>query len=270
MPLREYAEQLERLYRKYNRREYVHPDPLEFLYRYDDPADREAAALIAALFAYGNVKQILKSVSIVLERLGPRVVRSLLGLRREGAARMFDGFRHRFQGEQELVGLLMGIQRTLKRHGTLGACFASILDGRDETILPALCGFVRELDAANGSCGHLIPDPTKGSACKRLHLYLRWMVRKDEVDVGGWDFVSPAKLIVPVDTHMHRIARMLGATARKSADLRTAVEITTAFRTIRADDPVRYDFALTRLGIRDEMDPSDFFIECGKVRAQHS
>ena len=104
----------------------------------------------------------------------------------------------------------------------------------------------------------LLPSPSAGSACKRLNLFLRWMVRQDNVDPGGWDSVSPAKLIIPLDTHMHRIGRRLGLTPRRQADLRTAIEITEGFRGICPSDPVRYDFALTRLGIRRDEGVEDF------------
>jgi len=118
-------------------------------------------------------------------------------------------------------------------------------------LLPALGRFVDELcSAAGGLDDHLLPRPERGSACKRLNLWLRWMVRRDAVDPGGWTGVSPAQLVVPLDVHMHRICRALGLTRREAADLRTAVEITDAFRSFAPDDPVRYDFALTRLGIR--------------------
>lgn len=110
---------------------------------------------------------------------------------------------------------------------------------------------------------YLLPDPAQGSACKRLHLYLRWMVRNDAVDPGCWRHVAPNVLVVPLDTHMHRIARALGLTRRKQADARAAAEITAAFRTIAPTDPVRYDFALTRLGIRRDTALSDFLCAFG-------
>jgi uncharacterized protein (TIGR02757 family) len=98
----------------------------------------------------------------------------------------------------------------------------------------------------------------RGSACKRLHLFLRWMARKDEVDPGVWSGLDPARLMIPLDTHMFRIARTLELTRRKQADMRAALEITEAFRTICPEDPARYDFSLTRLGIREGVDIGDF------------
>ncbi|MCK4410112.1 MAG: DUF2400 family protein, partial [Candidatus Eisenbacteria sp.] len=128
----------------------------------------------------------------------------------------------------------------------------------DETVLPALTSFVGGIADAScvaagveGACP--LPDPARGSACKRLHLFLRWMVRSDDVDPGGWDAVPASKLIVPLDTHMHRFSLLLGLTDRKQANGRTALEITRAFRSFSPDDPVKYDFSLTRLGIRDDL-----------------
>jgi uncharacterized protein (TIGR02757 family) len=105
---------------------------------------------------------------------------------------------------------------------------------------------------ARGARNYLLPDPAAGSACKRLHLYLRWMVRRDAVDPGGWSRVRARQLVAPVDVHMHRLGRALGFTKRRQADARTALEITAALRRFAPHDPVRYDFALTRLGIRDD------------------
>ncbi len=96
---------------------------------------------------------------------------------------------------------------------------------------------------------HLAPNPRAGSACKRWNLYLRWMVRSDRVDPGGWSRVSPALLVVPLDTHMHRVCREIGLTSRSAANLATALEITAGFRELCPSDPARYDFALTRVSM---------------------
>jgi uncharacterized protein (TIGR02757 family) len=255
-------ETLEELYARYNRREFVHPDPLEFLYNYDDLDDREIAALVASSLAYGRVAQILNSVSLVLRQMpSPWMFlkrASLLSLRHT-----FRDFKHRFTTGGELSLMLFGVKHTLERYGSLQACFTAGLKDDDDSVLPALSAFVQELNAfRDGLCTFLLPSPAGGSACKRLHLFLRWMVRRDDVDPGGWDSVPASKLIVPMDTHMHRICLRLGLTKRKQADMRAAVEITTAFRAIAPRDPVRYDFALTRLGIRDDLDMEGFVKKC--------
>lgn len=269
MPLTRYTQLLEALYVEYTHRRYVSGDPLEILYRYEDPRDREVAGLVAAVLAYGRAGQIVKSATEALERLGGSPARSVRDARPGRLERALAGFKHRFHTGEDLTALLLGVRRALLKHGSLEKCFQGGSGPRDETVLPALCGFVRELNAgADGKRRRLLPDPAAGSACKRLHLYLRWMVRKDDVDPGGWDSVPPAGLVVPLDTHMHRIGRTLGAIGRKSADGRAAQEMTRAFRRIRPDDPVRYDFALTRLGIRRDADMDAFFAECGKVSVQ--
>jgi len=254
------------LHDRLNRRRYVHPDPLEFLYCCEDPADREIVALIASSLAYGRVRQILKSVSDVMGRIGPDPARALADSSPARLRRVMSGFRHRFSTGEHVAALLVGAKRVIRRHGSLGACFAAGASPGDETVLPALRAFVGQVGtAAGGGCGHLLPDPSRKSACKRLNLMLRWLVRRDRVDPGGWEGVSAAGLVVPLDTHMHRIGLGLGATRRKSADIRTALEITAAFRVIVPDDPVRYDFALTRLGIRGEMDLPAFLARAAAV-----
>ena len=245
-------ERLEALYSAYNRRCYVHPDPLEFLYDFHDPLDVEVAGFIASSLAYGNVKQILRSVSLVLAKMGPCPSNFLLESPFNRIAGTFSDFKHRFTTGQELARLLWGLRRVIESHGSLQKCFVSRLRRNDHTVIPALSSFVENIFPEG--CDFLIPAPGKGSACKRLNLFLRWMVRRDDVDPGGWEGVPPSKLVVPLDTHMHRIAMRLGLTKRNQANLRTAIEITEAFRKLSPSDPVRYDFVLTRFGIRKDLD----------------
>ncbi len=245
---------LERLYRKYNRREFVHPDPVAFLYPHEDLRDREIVAFVASSLAYGRVAQIHKSVSRALERMIPSPSVFLQEASKEDIHRTFADFKHRVTTGQKFARMLFGLKQILGRFGSLQACFLAGLDNHD-TVLPALATLTTELTAcANDKLCHLVPCPTNGSACKRLNLFLRWIVRHDMVDPGGWDGVSAAKLIVPVDIHMHRVCLSLGLTNRTQADMRAAVEITEAFREIVPEDPVRYDFVLTRRAIQAEAD----------------
>ena len=244
------AGEMERLYRVLNRREFVREDPVSFLYRHRDLRDREVVGLVASSLAYGRVKQIRASVSAALERLGARPADSLAAASPRALSRTFEGFRHRFTTGDELAGLLLGVRAIQAEYGTLGARLEELLGPDDETVVPALTLLARELRAFIPSReSALLPCPERGSACKRLHLLLRWMVRRDEVDPGGWDAIPRSKLVVPLDTHMHRISLALGFTRRRQADLRTAVEVTHALALFDPDDPVKYDFAITRLGI---------------------
>ncbi len=255
------------LYETYNHREFVHPDPLEFLYDYPDLRDREIVGLVASSLAYGGVRQILKGVKSVLVRMeSPHAF--LRNSSRESLVRLFVNFKYRFTTGEELASMLYGIKRVLEKYGSLQACFVNALNDDDETVIPAMSELVKELSAVfKGKPRSLLPSPTAGSACKRLNLFLRWMVRCDEVDPGGWDNVPASKLIVPLDTHMHRISLQLGLTKRKQANLKAACEITAAFRSIEPEDPVRYDFALTRLGIRDDLDPAEFLKSCNMIQS---
>lgn len=257
---------LDALYDRYNRRECAHPDPVEFLYDYEDPRDREIVGFLGASLAYGRVAMIMRSVASVLARMGDRPAGTspsafLMNASREELSRAFAGFRHRFATGEEVAALLWGLKRLMERHGSLNACFAAHLGASDETVVPALAPFSEELrDAAEGLNGHLLPCPARGSACKRLNLFLRWMVRRDAIDPGGWVGVSPAQLVVPLDTHMHRICGALGLTARSQADLRTALEVTDALRRFAPEDPVRYDFAISHLGIRGRVERARWVI----------
>ena len=153
--------------------------------------------------------------------------------------------------------LLIGAKRVLDRYDSLENCFLAGWRGDFDTVLPALPRFIGEI-SGEGNCGHLLPDPAKGSACKRINLMLRWLVRRDAVDPGGWDDVPAAALVVPLDTHMKKTGIRLGFTTRSGSDIKTALEITEGFRALSPDDPVKYDFALTRLGIRKDGDINDF------------
>lgn len=246
--------ELEKLYKTYNKRKYVHPDPLEFLYNYPDIRDREIAGLIASSLAYGRVAQILKSVERILSKMGLSPYRFVRKTKSADFINIFRGFKHRFTTHCDIADLLSSIHQILQKYGSLNECFIAGTEKYDETVMPALDKFLEELDCTGG---YLIPLPRKGSACKRMHLYLRWMVRKDDVDPGGWNGISPGKLIVPLDTHMANIGKSLGMTKRNSADQKMTLDITNAFRKISPHDPVKYDFALTRFGIHPDMEMDD-------------
>ncbi|NOX32212.1 MAG: TIGR02757 family protein [Deltaproteobacteria bacterium] len=225
------------------------PDPLLFLYDYPEKKNREIAGLIAACFAYGRVDQIMKTVGHILEKLCPSPYEYLLGVAEKEIANDFKGFRYRFASESHLVNFLWGIKNVLNEFESLENCFYSGHSPVNETVLPGLVFFSGKINK-NKKIGHLMADPEKKSACKRSLLFLRWMVRKDLVDPGGWKKISPSQLIVPIDTHMYKTGRMLEFTRRKSPDMKTALEITRGFRKILSCDPVKYDFSLTRFGIR--------------------
>ncbi len=258
-------ERFEVLYLAYNRREYLHPDPLAVVCDYGCKADREIAGLIASSLAYGRVVQILTSLEKVFGVMGGSPNKYLLSRGVEQIETDFAEFRHRWTSGRDLSGLLIGVRQVLIEFGSLEAFFLDGMDDNDPDVVAALGAFVEGLKRRSGAVGNkLLADPEKGSACKRLNLFLRWMVRQDDVDPGGWTGVDPSRLVIPLDTHMHRICRSLGLTERRQADLKCAVEITRAFRTISPSDPVKYDFSLTRFGIRGDLSVEELLERVGE------
>ena len=250
LPLHELRERLENVYIQYNRREFIHPDPLEFLWRYSSTEDREIVGLVASGLAYGRVTQILKSTEKVLDVLGPAPSAFLKEVSIKELSGALAGFKHRFTTAVEVVTLLESASMLQKQWGLLGNMFGAFISEKG-TYYNALERFVEViLELAGMEKCSLLPRPSLGSACKRLHLFMRWMIRKDEVDPGGWEWISPSVLIVPLDVHMFRAACALGFTGRKTASCASALEITESFREINPADPVKYDFAITRMGIQ--------------------
>lgn len=248
--MHQYFDFLEKLYDKYNSRSWAKLDPVHFLYRFQDPADIEVTAVVASCFAYGRVEHILKTVDHILAPMGKSPAKFVIDTPPGKLAKIYPDFKHRFQTTSELAALLSGLRKVIKRHGTLEKAFANNYASSDETIVPALMHWRNEIySSAASECGHLLPDVAKNSACKRLFMMLRWLVRKDKVDVGIWKKIPQEKLVLPLDVHLNRWCAMFGATSSKTPSLKTAVQASEAFKKISPRDPVKYDFALAHEGM---------------------
>jgi len=273
-PLRTF---LEPLFKKYHRPEFLSSDPLEFVHRFSDPWDQEAVALFSAVLAYGNVRQIRRSVDGLLTRIRELghtpagMIRSLSTEKGRGAWKSASAsFVHRFNVGSDFYLFSRLIERSWKKHRSLGAHLESHLIPEAEDFGPALTAlfsdwaiwlkeFKGEGETVEKSFGYLITSPSLGSTCKRWCMLLRWMVRKDEIDLGLWregsllvtKGIRPDQLVMPLDTHTGRISQYIGLTKRKSLNWKAAREITDRLRESDAEDPVKYDFALARLGILD-------------------
>lgn len=233
----------------------IEPDPLQLVLRFKDPLDQEVAGLIAAAFAYGRADIIVANMGVVLSRMKPSPFRYLRTFDAREASQRFAGFAHRFHKTPDLVDFLQILATIIQKHGSIGALFKACYDSEDADISQSLSRFTQTaLATGNGqraTLRYLLTNPEDGSACKRMNLYLRWMVRRTAPDLGLWTFVDPAKLVMPLDTHVHRIATFLGLSDRKSGDWKAARALTDNLARFDAADPVRYDFALCRLGILD-------------------
>lgn len=247
---------LDGMYYVYHRRELIYPDPLYFLYNYDDVRDREIAGLVASSLAYGRVSQIMKTVERVLSCLTEQPHEFLL--RNDKFDVVPADFKHRFTTAYDMNNLLKNVAEVLREYGTLEEFLRECLRISEGDKFGGLDEFSMRLSSGKVGNFPLVTAPKDGSACKRLFLFLKWLVRKDEVDPGGWSVLKPKDLIVPLDTHMHHIAIHLGFTERMNADLRCALEITNRFRDFSPDDPAKYDFVLTRFGIRGLLNAYDF------------
>ncbi|WP_232379319.1 TIGR02757 family protein [Polyangium fumosum] len=230
-------------------------DPVHFVHRYARRDDQEIVAMIASSLAFGNVKALCAKIEDALARLGPRVAE----IADDPAAvrARLAGFRHRVYRDEDLAGLVIGTRAVQRAHGSLGQALTDKL-AASGNLREALGAWVREIRergelgaGAGGRRGaeHILPDPSKGSAVKRILLLVRWMARPaDGVDLGLWD-VPTSRLIIPVDTHIHKLSRNLGLTERTSADFRAAEEITAALARLDPEDPVKYDFSLCHMGM---------------------
>jgi len=247
-------------------------DPVGVIHRYARPLDQELVALMASAVAFGNVKALRAKLEDALRRLGPDVA-AVADDEKEVMARL-SGWKHRVYRAEDLGRLLVGARRVQRASGSLGARFARDLAqaGDLRGALTAFTSAVREAggfgrdgtnrdpsarpasrgdrpQARSRGAAHILADPSGASACKRLLLFLRWMVRgADGIDLGLWD-VPASVLLVPVDTHIHKLSRNLGFTRRKNLSWKTAEEITDALRAFDRADPTKYDFALCHLGM---------------------
>jgi uncharacterized protein (TIGR02757 family) len=246
-------------------------DPLSFCHRYDDPADREIAAVIASSFAYGSIVIILRTLETLFSEMDPSPRSFIEHFDPRAGMHTFSRFKHRFNDGRDLSALFLGMQQMVRQAGSIQSFFLQGHNAADVDVSDSLNRYTTEVLALDYSAvfgaekipsdsyfPFLFPAPSSGSACKRLCMLLRWVVRPaDGIDLGLWSGVSPAQLIIPVDTHISRISRYLGFTGRKVADWRMAQEITAALRRFDRADPVKYDFSLAHLGISDGCDGKD-------------
>ncbi|MBN2655093.1 MAG: TIGR02757 family protein [Nitrospirae bacterium] len=249
----ELKKSLDRLYAEYDFAGRIKHDPIEFPSSYKSPQDIEAAGFIASCFAYGKVALFKPVVAGILAVMGRSPYNFLLNfdMRRDSA--LFNGARYRFNSEKDLTTLLAALAKAYKKYGNLNLLFREHFRESDADIGSGLEGMIRELIkiSRSSSSGFLqfLPLPSAGSACKRMNLFLRWMIRDKDIDFGIWKGIPKDRLIIPLDTHVARISLCIGLTKRKSADWKTAVEITSELKKIDPDDPLKYDFALCHQGI---------------------
>lgn len=266
---------LDKLYTAFDLK-FLSPDPLEFVHQFKKPEEREVVGLIASSLAYGRVDKILASIRSVLEKMGNKPYRFVVNFNPKTDTKIFDGFVHRFNTGKDIACLVYFAKQMIEESGSVGKFFLKGYSNADKSIKNALVSFSeRVLSLApspiygkqslpkNAGVRFFFPSPKDGSPCKRLNLYLRWMVRNgDKLDFGLWKDIPSNKLIIPLDTHIARISRNIGLTKRKSPDWKMAEEITENLKKLDPMDPVKYDFALCRLGILEHCPKKKDYDKC--------
>jgi uncharacterized protein (TIGR02757 family) len=261
---------LDRLYDDYNREDSA-SDPVDRVRPFAAPEDREIAGFCAAALAFGRVASVLNSIDSLFAIMGPRPAAFVRGFDPSQPHPELRAMVHRWTRGADLAALLWILRQMLERSGSLESFFLEGLESGDEDIGRALDRFStralamdvrpaygRRMPKRPGVC-YFFPRPSAGSACKRLNLFLRWMVRSDAVDLGVWARVPRSKLIVPLDTHVIRLGQCLRLTKYVSPGWKMAADITRALRKLDPDDPVRFDFSLCHVGMMNA---------CGFARKQ--
>ena len=250
---------LDALYRDYNREDSA-SDPVHRVRPYRDNADREIAGFCAAALAFGRVASVLNSIDTLLKIMGPSPATFVRGFDPGAPHPELRAMVHRWIRGTDVAALLWTLRQILESSGSLESFFVDGLQEDAEDVSAALDSFstralaldirraYRRVPARPGVC-YFFPRPSAGSACKRLNLFLRWMVRRDEIDLGVWTRVPASKLIVPLDTHVIRLGRCLRLTKYVSPGWKMAADVTRSLRRLDPVDPVRFDFSICHVGM---------------------
>jgi len=241
----------DKLYLEMNSLDKIYPDPVFFVHKFQNEQDLEVVALISSLFAFGKVENIMKNLEAVFSKMENSPYFYIKKGTKQKFENNFKDFSYRFVSEKGMVEFLSGLSKTLQKYGSLQA-----LTIKDD-LLASLNNirasiFLHSQNQDILSKTNLLADIYKGSPIKRWMLFARWMIRKDNVDIGLWNgIIKPDKLIIPLDTHILRIGRYLNFHNSKTPSMKTAIQITNALKKLDKEDPVKYDFSICHLGIRN-------------------
>jgi len=240
----------------YNRPNFIELDPISIPHRFGKKQDIEIAGFFAAILAWGQRKTILNKCNELLACMD-NSPHDFMVNHTEGDLKAILGFKHRTFNEVDALYFIHFLSWFYRHQDSLEKAFLIGNTGAIDSMESMLIQFQRHFfsleDAPSRTKKH-ISSPATRSACKRINMYLRWMVRQDEqgVDFGIWKQISPAQLICPCDLHVDRVGRKLGLITRKQTDWGTAVELTQVLRSFDPLDPVKYDFALFGLGVEEK------------------
>jgi uncharacterized protein (TIGR02757 family) len=259
LPAVDLKARLDELYDAYNA-EHVVSDPIWIVRRFSQPEDQEIVGFCAAALAFGRVQSVLNSIEGLLQVMGPRPAEYVRSFEPARDHQALAHLVHRWTRGVDLAALVWILRQMIDASGSIESFFAERLDSGHETIEPALDAFSQracqlDVKAVYGRASrrpgvsYFFARPSSGGACKRLNLFLRWMVRYDAVDLGIWRRVKPSQLVVPLDTHVIRVGKCLRLTRYTSPGWKMAADITASLRRLDPADPIKYDFSLCHLGM---------------------
>lgn len=242
---------LDELVKKYETPDFINSDPIQFPRRFKDIQDIEISALISSALAYGKREAFIEKLHHIHKILGTSPYDFCQNYRREACEKYFKDFKYRFNTGKDICLLLATLHDFYSENNTMNNFVKKNLKYRDNIAKHSVTLISEGLrkNIHEKSYCYLFPSPELNSACKRLNLFLKWMVRKSPVDIGIWDCIEPKDLIIPLDTHVAKVSRALNLTKRKTNDWQTAEEITAKLREFDSFDPIKYDFALFDIGI---------------------
>ena len=237
----------------------LEPDPLQFLHLFDDEKDIEVIGFIASVFAYGTVAQINSTVGKIVKLANNKPYDFVFNFNDKKDSKLFKGLRHRFYSETDIIRFIFLLGKVYRENQSLKNVFLNGFNENDLNVKKGISNFSKQFlilyknyfGKESRGIKFMFPLPEKGSACKRMNLFLRWMVRKDELDFGLWNEIPSNKLIIPVDTHVAKISKQLNLTKRKNVSWKMAEEITNNLKKFDPFDPVKFDFAICHIGMRN-------------------
>lgn len=256
MTTKEQKKILDKYYRIYNNTQFIEKDPISIPHRFVLKQDIEIAAFFAAIFAWGQRVTIINKCNELMALMDESPYQ-FITQHQEIDLKRFLNFKHRTFNATDALYFIAYLKAHYQQHDSLELAFTKHLRKKDSNMEQALIGFQEDffaLDFAPDRTKKHIATPARNSTCKRLNMYLRWMVRQDEygVDFGLWKNIKMSQLLCPLDVHVERVARNLGLIQREQSDWQTVVELTNQLKKLDAQDPVKYDFALFGYGVNEK------------------
>jgi len=243
--------ELDRFVNKYENKDFIKDDPIQFIHKFKTKEDSELAGFIASLFAYGNRKMFINKLNDLFQRANYDIANYV----RNGDFRNLKGLEYRFSKDFDIIPIFEILSKLYTESNGLEDLFSySFSPERGEKydhFLEKVVSYFYARAPQNAGHGfyHMLPNPQKGGAMKRMNMFLRWMVRKSPVDIGIWTFMKPKDLYIPLDVHVARQSRNMGLLTRKSNDYIAAKELTERLRVFCPEDPIKYDFAMFAFGV---------------------